>query len=102
MVKRTRPGEKDPTTSMPVLPEAVLPRSAHPQPAEVLFRRGLPGGEQAGEPTPVAAKAGKSAVLLRPAARGPGAGVARGQSGLWARIADNGTSVTRDEAGATY
>jgi hypothetical protein len=46
-VRRAQPSEKNKnkTTSMPVLPEAVFSRSTHPYPAEILFRAGVSGGE---------------------------------------------------------
>jgi hypothetical protein len=47
--ERTRLSDKSPTTSMPVLPEAIWPRSAHSHPAEILFRARVSGGEQAAE-----------------------------------------------------
>jgi len=60
-VKRTRPGEKDPTTSLPVLPEAVSLRSTLRWAPEILFCLGMSGREQTGEPTSMATKARKPA-----------------------------------------
>lgn len=99
-VRRTRPCEKNKTTSMPLLPRAVFRRSAHPCPAEILLQASVPPGEQASEPKPVARKAGEPAVLLRPTAREPSSSVARGESGVCARTAAKEARVTRDEAGA--
>ena len=99
-VRRTRPCEKNKTTSMPLLPRAVFRRSAHPCPAAILLQASVPPGEQASEPKPVARKAGEPAVLLRPAAREPSSSMARGESGVCARTSAKEARVTRDEAGA--
>ncbi len=98
---RYRPGEKNTTTSMPVLPGAIFRRSAHSFPAEILFQARVSAGEQAGEPKPVAGEAGEPAVLLRSAAREPGSDLAQGESGVCTESAVKGAPVTRDEAGAS-
>jgi hypothetical protein len=42
---------------MPALPAPVSPPSADANSAEILFRTGVPGGEQEGEPTALARQA---------------------------------------------
>jgi len=41
---------------MSALPAPVSPPSADANPTEILFRTGMPGGEQEGEPTALARK----------------------------------------------
>jgi hypothetical protein len=97
----SRLSDQSPTTSMPVLPEAIWPRSTHSHAAKILFRARVSGGEQAGEPTALAREAGKPPLLLGSAAREPCAGLARGEPGLLARISVKGATVTRDDTSPT-
>jgi hypothetical protein len=57
------PRDKEKTTSMPALPAPVPPQPADANSAEILFRIGVPGGEQEGEPAALATKARKPRLL---------------------------------------
>lgn len=91
------PREEEKTTSMLELSAAVSLPSTDTDPAEILFRTDLPGGEQESESTALAAEAGKPRLLLRCPARKSSAGVAREAPGIWPRIASKGPPVTRDD-----
>lgn len=89
--------EEEKTTSMLELSAAVSLPSTDTDPAEILFRTALPGGEQESESTALARQAGKPRLLLRCTARKSSAGVAREAPGIWPRIATKAPPVTRDD-----
>lgn len=92
------PRDEEKTTSMLELSAAVSLPSTDTDPAEILFRTELSGGEQESESTALARQAGKPRLLLRRAARKSSAGVAREASEVWARLAITKPLVTRDDS----